>query len=103
MGRFRMIFDANGPLGDRIPGRDVPEDFISLPQEYVLLEEDERPPQRLHMDSTRRGGVAVQTPSAVYGSHFLLNIYCERAFFAGHLHQYPAYFNFNHPVPRARY
>ena len=47
-GHFTVIFDANGPLGERVLGRDVPKDFTPLPDQCTVIEEGTRPAERLY-------------------------------------------------------
>ena len=46
-GRFELIFDANGPLGDRTLGVDVPEDFEPLPSVANLSRTNTLPPYNI--------------------------------------------------------
>lgn len=52
-GCFELLFDANGPLGDRILGEDVPEDFEPLPQKATLARSRLRPPIDIFMQSKK--------------------------------------------------
>ena len=57
-GCFELLFDANGPLGDRLPGRDVPEDFEPLPPEASYSRRRLRPPVNLFLESKQAITVA---------------------------------------------
>ncbi|KAJ3555107.1 hypothetical protein NM688_g2760 [Phlebia brevispora] len=75
-GRFRLIFDANGPIGDRVLGRDVPEGFIPLPSERTVAEEYLRPPEPLYTESNKSSGVEIQASSSLYDTYMLYYHVC---------------------------
>ena len=63
-GCFELLFDANGPLGDRVLGRDVPEDFEPLPSEASISRHRLRPPVNLFLESKRAVSVTAEASTS---------------------------------------
>ena len=59
-GCFELLFDANGPLGDRVLGQDVPDDFEPLPQEADFVRRRLRPPADMFLESKKSIGITAE-------------------------------------------
>ena len=59
------MFDANGPLGDRVVGRDVPEGFEPLDAEAGKLRTGKRLPENRIVAKSTDKGIKLDANSSV--------------------------------------